>query len=159
MASHTAIDPFQHKKWKGMGIELLRKNDCLFNFTHIKDFSFNALPKLVKEKEKFGIIYIDGSHLFEDVFIDFYYTFLLLEKGGVVLFDDSADNEVNKVISYIRKNYSSCMKELDMLEYNPRKGWEVVKYRIARKFNKVQLVGFQKIQEKQLVWGNSFKNF
>ena len=149
--NHTAIDPFQNKKWRGIGVNILKQNNCLNNFKYIEGYSNDILPQLVKLDKKFDFIYIDGSHVFEDVFIDFYYAFSLLTKNGIVLFDDSADTEVNKVISYIRKNYGSYMVELD--------GWSSLKYRIARKLNKVQLVGFQKTKDKDLIWGNSFNNF
>ena len=32
-----------------------------------------VLPKMVEENLKFGLVYIDGSHRFEDVFCDFYF--------------------------------------------------------------------------------------
>ena len=38
------------------------------------------------------MIYVDGSHNFEHVFIDAYYSVQLLDMGGVVLFDDSIED-------------------------------------------------------------------
>ena len=40
------------------------------------------------EKRYFDLIYIDGSHFFNDVLIDAIKSFELLKKGGIIIFDD-----------------------------------------------------------------------
>ena len=39
--------------------------------------------------ERFDMIYIDGSHEFDEVFVDAYYSYRLLSPGGIMLLDDS----------------------------------------------------------------------
>ena len=67
-------------------------------------FSDLALPQMVREGLKFQLVYIDGSHRFEDVFCDFYFVRYLVAVGGYVFFDDSSDWKVAKVVRFIRKN-------------------------------------------------------
>jgi hypothetical protein len=55
----------------------------------IKGFSGKVLGKMLAEDEpKFDLIYIDGSHLACDVFLDAALAFALLRDGGVLIFDD-----------------------------------------------------------------------
>jgi predicted O-methyltransferase YrrM len=54
--------------------------------TKIKDFSQRALRTL--EPRSFDIIYIDGCHRSDCVFIDAAYSWELLKVGGVLIFDD-----------------------------------------------------------------------
>jgi len=58
----------------------------LKNFNFIKDFSYNVVKNWNKS---FDYIFIDGSHIYEDVKKDFEDWFPLLEKGGIISFHDS----------------------------------------------------------------------
>lgn len=62
-------------------------------------------------------VYVDGSHLFEDVFIDFYYSCRLLKEEGYILFDDSTDEHVKKVLGFIRSNMKDHLQEIDLSPY------------------------------------------
>jgi hypothetical protein len=53
---------------------------------------------------------VDGSHIFENVFVDFFYSCRLLASNGLILFDDCTDKRARKVIHFIDKNYSSLMQ-------------------------------------------------
>lgn len=46
------------------------------------------LPFLVLNNYRFDIIYVDGSHETPDVIADGFHAFMLLNKGGVIIFDD-----------------------------------------------------------------------
>ena len=50
--------------------------------------SDEALPWLLYQEQYFGFIYIDGSHRARDVMHDAVLAWGLLEKGGILLFDD-----------------------------------------------------------------------
>lgn len=47
-----------------------------------------VLPELISKGERFDLIYIDGSHTAADVMTDAVLSYLLLNVGGVILFDD-----------------------------------------------------------------------
>lgn len=56
--------------------------------TKRKGSSRQVLPQLLDEEQKFDVIYVDGSHLSDDVLTDGMYAWRLLKQGGVVIFDD-----------------------------------------------------------------------
>src|SRR5437867_2217303 len=100
------------------------------------------LPKLAAAGARFGLVYVDGSHLFEDVFVDAYFTIRLLDEHGVVAFDDSANRHVAKVVRFLRTNVPrGALQELDISGYRERGGglW----YKFARALGKTQLTAFR----------------
>lgn len=56
--------------------------------TKRKGSSLQVLPQMLDEKLKFDIIYVDGSHLADDVLTDAITSWRLLEQGGILIFDD-----------------------------------------------------------------------
>ncbi len=51
-------------------------------------FSNAVLPILCTEKKCFDLIYIDGSHQAQDVLSDAIFAHILLQRGGILIFDD-----------------------------------------------------------------------
>jgi hypothetical protein len=93
------------------------------NFMYIKGYSYNIVKEWDKARAKFDYLFIDASHVYEDVKRDFEDWFKLLQKGGVVSLHDSgigrggpdnwpgpsqlADELMNdKRVSYIETVYS-----------------------------------------------------
>ncbi len=81
--------------------ERLKEDDFIFNnFKHNISFYPNInfkinrgysqyiLPKLEKEGNKYDFIYVDASHRADDTFIDAYYANKMLNKNGLIIFDD-----------------------------------------------------------------------
>jgi len=154
---HIAIDPFQSTVWDDTARLALQEADLL-NYVDVReDFSCIILAELLKEKQIFDLIYIDGSHLFEDVFIDFYYSSRLLSDGGLILFDDSTDPHIRKVLKFIDSNFSSSFQKLD-LSYL-RSGLERVKFSVAVALKKNQLTAYKKVGGATRSWNSKFKNF
>ena len=143
--NHTAIDPFQKKIFENSAIKLIKsaKLDQKFNF--FESPSYEVLPELLKNEKKYDLIYIDGSHRFEDIFIDFYYSSLILEMNGIILFDDCTKLDIYKVIKFIKTNYKTFFKEIEYKKYNKKTGSFVKN--IANKLGYRQLYGFKKIAE------------
>ncbi|MDX1883978.1 class I SAM-dependent methyltransferase [Mycolicibacterium sp. 120270] len=56
--------------------------------TKRKGSSLQVLPQMLNEDLKFDIIYVDGSHLADDVLTDAINAWRLLEQGGILIFDD-----------------------------------------------------------------------
>jgi predicted O-methyltransferase YrrM len=54
----------------------------------IKGSSTAVLPKLGVAGQRFDLAYIDGSHMAADVFRDGALTWSMMERGGIVIFDD-----------------------------------------------------------------------
>ena len=101
---HICIDPYQEKNYQNAGLENLERLGYRDRVHLFQDFSCNALPKLFSEKAQFDFIFIDGDHRFDSVFVDFYYSDLLLANKGYILFHDSWMRGIQLVASYIRHN-------------------------------------------------------
>ncbi len=55
----------------------------------IRDLSVNVFPDLVmRYKDSFDLIYIDGDHRPEGVYIDAVNCFIMCKPGGYIIFDD-----------------------------------------------------------------------
>ena len=101
-----------------------------------------ALPQLVREGAQYDLIYIDGSHLFEEVMIDCYYCTRLLREGGVMALDDSTTDQVAKAVAFLRTNQLHCLAEVDLSPHRP--DGTSFKYRAAKLLNKTQLTAFER---------------
>jgi hypothetical protein len=155
---HVAIDPFQRSRWiDEAGLVAIEKAG-LVDYLDFKEApSCLILPELLKAGKRFDLVYIDGSHLFEDVFIDFDYTARILDAGGIVLFDDSVDPHVHNTLRFIRKNLPHSLRELDLSPYRRHQSKFV--YRVACAIGKSQLTAFQKIAGPLREWNCSYRDF
>lgn len=154
---HIAIDPFQSTIWDDAGRVIVEEAN-LSEYVDIREgFSHLVLPQLIEENHKFDLIYIDGSHIFEDVFVDFYYSDKLLAKQGVILFDDSSDPHVRKVTNFIESNFNNKYEKLDLSVY--REGVDKWKLKLATLMQKNQLNAYRKIDYCDRPWNVKFKNF
>ncbi len=155
---HIAIDPFQEGIWDEVGLknveeESLQKYlDCRIALSSLE------LPKLVSEQKTFHMVYIDGSHMFEDVFIDIYFITRLVPQGGIVLFDDSSDPQVAKVHRYIHRNLSNVWQEFDLGPYRNDLG-RSLKFQIARAFGKNQLLAYRKKTFGSRLYTHHYRDF
>ena len=121
-------------------------------------FSSFELPAMQKNGCRFDLVYIDGSHLFEDVFVDAYFISKLLAQGGVVLFDDSTDPHVAKVLHFIQTNFTKILTPFPLECYRADEGASL-KYRLARLLGRTQLIAFQKLSDNERPWNARFANF
>lgn len=154
---HTTIDPYQSTVWDNTG-RLMVESANLEDYVDVREnFSYYVLPQLLAEGKNFDLIYIDGSHLFEDVFIDFYYSNKLLSQQGLILFDDSFDPHIRKVINFIDKNFSQTYEKLNLSYIHS--GIKKIKYSLAVKLKKNQLTVYRKRGENERPWNTSFKHF
>lgn len=153
--SHVAIDPWQ-KDFDYAGFELVKRAGFSEKFRAIEGSSDQVLPELLRCGERFDLIYVDGSHVFENVFIDMYFGVQLLNANGVILFDDCTDPHVNKVIRFVKKNLYSYVEEIDIGRFQPRKTFLK---KIANYFGYSQMKGFVKRRELPRPWDARFERF
>jgi len=115
--SHISIDPFQTSQWKNVGrANLLRAN--LDNLSKvIEDYSHFALPELLKNGEKFDLIFIDGMHLFDYTIVDMFFADHLLNVGGLMIVDDIKHSNVKNAYKFLVRNYKhyTVKKSLDTM--------------------------------------------
>lgn len=156
-AQHLAIDPFQHEVGV-CGLTAVERAGLSGYLCHIADFSDRTLPMLLDQVRRFGLIYIDGSHLFEDVFIDCHYAAQLLVPGGVVVFDDSSDPHVAKVIKFIAGNMRHVLTEIDVSRFRAG-GGKSLRYNVAKLVGRIQLKAFQKTGHGRRPWDSKLTQF
>src|SRR5919109_1509566 len=87
-AAHIAIDPYQHEKWRGIGMHNVAAAGFGTLVTLLEERSELCLPRLLQERREIQMALIDGLHVFEQCALEFYYIDRLLPVGGVVVFDD-----------------------------------------------------------------------
>jgi predicted O-methyltransferase YrrM len=154
---HVAIDPYQCTPFNDSAGLLALERAGLRGYVDFRgSYSALALPQLLSEKRNFDLIYIDGSHNFEDVFIDAYFSALLLSKGGVVAFDDSSNPHIKKVLSFIRRNLRHCLQEIDIIPFRRDRS---LKHRIARMIGRANMTAFKRIGEFERPYGYRLRGF
>lgn len=152
---HVAIDPYQTSIWDNSGRLVLEKAKLEAYVEVREQDSFVALPKLLSEGRRFDIAYIDGSHQFENVFIDFFYIQEMLNVGGLIVFDDSTYPQVRKVLNFIEANYNFAYQRLSMASFRRNK----LRYVIAERIHKTQMTVFRKLKAERRHWLTPLKNF
>jgi len=155
---HIAIDPFQSSHWEQLGIKAVESAGLAGYVLLREELSSIELPRLVTQPERFDLIYVDGSHLFEDVFVDAYYTVQLLSEQGVVAFDDCSDPHVLKVIHFLRRNRQDSLKELDLSPHRDDQG-KSLKYLVAKKLGRTQMTAFRRIGPPVRPWDAPLRDF
>jgi predicted O-methyltransferase YrrM len=105
---HTAIDPLQHSYYRGIGLAhahaLAPSEGVDSRLRLIEDRSDRVATDLARANSTFDIIFIDGSHRFDDVLTDFYLYAPLCEIGGHIVFDDMWMRSVQTAVAFVRKN-------------------------------------------------------
>jgi predicted O-methyltransferase YrrM len=105
---HLAVDPFQSTDWHGVGVTTARRlaagADGLAtgSFTWVAARSDAALVSLEQAGERFGLVFIDGYHRFDDVLVDFTLSARMVPVGGLVVLHDMHLAGVKAVSSWIR---------------------------------------------------------
>ena len=156
---HMAIDGFQRSGFDDVG-RLMLEEAGLNAYVEVREeLSALALPQMVQEGLTFQLVYIDGSHQFEALFCDFYFVRFLTATGGYVLFDDSSDFEVAKVVRFVRKNLTECFEPVPISHYRGETTTQRLKYAIAEALYKTQLSIFRKVKDGERSGKRSLRNF
>jgi predicted O-methyltransferase YrrM len=103
-AAHTAIDPFEKSMWHGIGLVQAGRVSSTARFEWVADHSIHALSRMIKDRERFDFIYIDGNHRFDDVLVDFYLADQVMRVGGLMVFDDTWLESIQTVCNFVTQN-------------------------------------------------------
>jgi predicted O-methyltransferase YrrM len=101
---HTCIDPFQKELYDDIGLTNITSLGFRNRADFYAEFSHVALPRLLAEKREYDFAFIDGNHLYDGIFLDFYYIDQLLCDQGYVLFHDAWMRGTQLVASFIKRN-------------------------------------------------------
>lgn len=157
-AQHIALDPFQTTVWDSCGLMAIERAGLMGYLDFRQACSALELPKLVENGTRFGLIYVDGSHLIEDVFVDAYFVTRLLTEGGVVAFDDSTNPHVAKVLNFLRTCIPQrALEELDLGGFREKR--DRFTYNVARYFRRTQLTAFRRVGAVERAWDAPFRSF
>jgi predicted O-methyltransferase YrrM len=102
--SHVAIDPYQTRDWRGIGVLNLERAGLAARARVVEARSDEALPRLRDEGLRIDFALIDGLHLFDATLVDFFHVDRMLDVGGVVVFHDTWMPAVQRTIAYVRTN-------------------------------------------------------
>lgn len=140
---HTAIDPFQKDHWKSVGLCSVQTAGFQDHFRFIEEWSSQTLPRLLEAGDRFDLIYVDGSHNFDNVFVDFFYGMRLLNKNGIILFDDCTTKDVAAVVRFINQKQKWILREMDLNPFrNPNRSW---KSKLGNMLGRSQIRAFEKL--------------
>jgi predicted O-methyltransferase YrrM len=100
---HVIIDAYQHDfadaGWEALGAANLA-NVC----TLLKERSQIALPRMAAEGFTADAAFIDGSHIFHNVFVDLCFLRELVRPGGLLVLDDWQWPSVATAVQYFEIN-------------------------------------------------------
>src|SRR3954469_6156181 len=102
--AHVAIDPYQSRDWRGIGVLNLERAGLSARARVIEARSDEALPHLRDEGLRVDFALIDGLHLFDATLVDFFHADRMLDVGGVVVFHDTWMPAVAQAVAYVRAN-------------------------------------------------------
>lgn len=157
-AHHLAIDPYQRQVWDNCGRLNLQRAGLSDHVSIEEDLSCNVLPRLMASGRKFDLIFVDGSHIFEDVFVDAYYSLRCLKTNGVIIFDDCTNHHVKKVIKFLKANMMDSVTEFNLNSYRdvPRAAWV---HNLARASHNLQLRAFRLVGSPVRPWNARYRDF
>lgn len=110
-AHHIALDPFQGTSFKNCALQLLEEAGVARLVKHNAEESQIALPRFVSEGQQFDFAFVDGSHLFDRVFLDLIYLGRLVRPEGVIFADDYQAPAVAKAVSFCMNNLGWKVEE------------------------------------------------
>jgi predicted O-methyltransferase YrrM len=101
---HTSIDPLPGRFEVAIGPHQADKLDMKHAFRFIKERSYRAMVDLARGDERFELMFIDGSHRFDDALVDFTLAAELCPADGYIVLDDMWMPSLQRAASFIRKN-------------------------------------------------------
>jgi predicted O-methyltransferase YrrM len=101
---HIAIDFTEYEHFEGIGALNLKRAGLEDYVEVIAERSELVLPRLAAEGLTRDFVFIDGSHLFDWVVIDFFYADRLLDVGGVIALHDTLMPAVRRAIDFVSSN-------------------------------------------------------
>lgn len=102
-AKHVIIDAYQHH-FRNAGWEAITAAGLSDLCTLVTDRSQLALPRLVTEDFIADAAFVDGSHIFHNVFVDLYFLRELVRPGGLIVLDDCQWPSVATAVRYFAIN-------------------------------------------------------
>ncbi|GAA0652070.1 hypothetical protein GCM10009535_32970 [Streptomyces thermocarboxydovorans] len=101
---HVVIDPFQYSAYEGVGWELL----CSAGLDGVVELVTEPSQRFLARLAGAGFVadaaFVDGSHLFHNVFVDLHFLGEIVRPGGVVVLDDVWWPSVAAAVAYFESH-------------------------------------------------------
>ena len=102
-ARHVIIDAYQ-QHFHGSGWAAITGAGLARLCSLVEERSQIALPRLLGDGFAAGAAFVDGSHIFHNVFVDLFYLRELVRPGGLVILDDCSYPSVATAARYFEVN-------------------------------------------------------
>jgi predicted O-methyltransferase YrrM len=102
-ARHVIVDPYQ-KLFHGSGWAAITGAGLAGLCSLVEERSLIALPRLLGDGFVADAAFVDGSHIFHNVFADLVYLRELVRPGGLVVLDDCSYLSVATAVRYFEVN-------------------------------------------------------
>lgn len=101
---HVSIDPFQDRRWSGIGRHAIMRAGLSTIHELIPALSDLALPMLHQQGLRFDLAFIDGDHRFDAIIADIRNVGRLLGPGGVLVLDDTWMRSTRTAMGWLERN-------------------------------------------------------
>ena len=102
-AKHVIIDAYQDR-FQNAGWEAIVSAGLGDLCTLVAERSQLALPRLLTDGVVADAAFVDGSHIFHNVFVDLYFLRELVRPGGLIVLDDCQWPSVATAVRYFEIN-------------------------------------------------------
>jgi predicted O-methyltransferase YrrM len=112
---HYIIDPFADRDiYQGLGRKNIVRFGLAKNCRLYTETSQQVLPRLLDKRLSFDLAFVDGSHYFDDQFVDLFFLDKLLEEGGWLVWHDAWTGPVKTLASWIETNKPNYQRDYDV---------------------------------------------
>ena len=102
-ANHIIIDAYQDR-FLNVGWELFEYSGLARMARLVRERSQLALPQLLADSLVADAAFVDGSHIFHNVFVDLYFLREIVRPGGLIVLDDCQWPSVATAVRYFELN-------------------------------------------------------
>jgi predicted O-methyltransferase YrrM len=102
-AKHVIIDAYQHL-FDNVGWEAITSVGLEGLATLVTERSQLALPRLITQHFVADAAFVDGSHIFHNVFVDLCFLREIVRPGGLIVLDDCGWSSVATAVRYFELN-------------------------------------------------------
>ena len=100
---HLIIDAYQNSFY-GSGWSAMVEADVTDMCSLFEERSQIVLPRLLSDRFLADVAFVDGSHIFHNVFVDLFYLRELVRPRGLVILDDCNYSSVATAVRYFQVN-------------------------------------------------------
>jgi predicted O-methyltransferase YrrM len=124
-ARHVTVDPFQTTGFKDCALQILEQAGVDTMIEHHSEGSEILLPKFLSEGRQFDFAFVDGSHMFDFVFMDLIFLGRILQPGSIVFLDDYQLPAIAKAAAFCVNNLGWMIE--DVSRFDEFHQWAIIR--------------------------------